>query len=173
MLQQILFLPYIYNMYLNYCLSLIFSLVQSSVPICVIAFGMIEKVLLALSALFMISMGYFRKKYNQSGWWWQRWGGGGVGRSWDILFWKKQLESLDFSLLKKAFAPGNSAKLCDTPWKFQVRNQNWWKFYMNNPGNSSSFLIKPWNFHTCSFFNTSENSMSSTFPLPILLGYFL
>ena len=76
-------------MYLNYCLSLIFSLVQSSVPICVIAFGMIEKVLLALSALFMISMGYFRKKYNQSGWWWQRWGGGGGWGGVEIYFSEK------------------------------------------------------------------------------------
>ena len=54
-------------MCLNYCLSLAFSLVQSSVPICVIAFGIIEKVLLVHFSWFMLSMGYSRKKYNQGG----------------------------------------------------------------------------------------------------------
>ena len=43
----------------------------------------------------------------------------------DILFRKAPLEILDLSLYptkirrKKALNPGNSANLCDTPWKFQ------------------------------------------------------
>ena len=43
----------------------------------------------------------------------------------DITFWKPPVEFFDLSLYskkvqrKQAFTPGNSAKLCDTPWKFQ------------------------------------------------------
>ena len=45
----------------------------------------------------------------------------------DILFRKPALKLLDLSLYpkksqrKQAFTPGNSAKLCDTPRKFQVQ----------------------------------------------------
>ena len=43
----------------------------------------------------------------------------------DITFWKSPVKFFNLSLYpkkvqrKQAFTPGNSAKLCDTPWKFQ------------------------------------------------------
>ena len=43
---------------------------------------------------------------------------------------------------EQTFTPGNSAKLCD-------KNQDGWKFhefFLNTPGNSTSFLLDPWNF---------------------------
>ena len=83
--------------------------------------------------------GLFHKKSKQ-GW--------GVE---DILFWKAPLESLDLSLYpkkfqrKKAFTPGNSVNLCDTPWKIPK-----WKI-KTHENFASVFLEHPWNFY--SFFN--------------------
>ena len=48
---------------------------------------------------------------------------------------------------------------------FKVKNQNSWKFHISTSGNSICFLKTPCNFHTCSSFNTSVNSLLST-PLP-------
>ena len=70
------------------------------------------------------------------------------------------MEILDLSLYpkkfwrKKAYTPGNSANLFDTPWKFlsqkprpiEIPHQ----FFLNTPGISTSFLIDPWNFHVFS-----------------------
>ena len=75
----------------------------------------------------------------------------------DILFWKASLEILDLSLYpkkfqrKKAFTPWNSAKLCDTPWKFQSQKPRPTEI-PHSPGISTSFhfLIDPWNFHVFS-----------------------
>ena len=64
----------------------------------------------------------------------------------DILFRKPALKLLDLSLYpkkfqrKQAFTPGNSAKLCDTPRKFQVQKPRpletiWF------------FLVHSWKFH--------------------------
>ena len=51
----------------------------------------------------------------------------------------------------RAFTPASSAKFCDTPWKFQGQKPRPMKiplnFFLNTPGNSTSFLIDPWNFH--------------------------
>ena len=75
----------------------------------------------------------------------------------DTLSWKGTLEILDLSLYpkksrrKKAFAPGNSANLCNTPWKFQSQKPRLMEiphyFFLNTPGISTSFLVDPWNFH--------------------------
>ena len=47
--------------------------------------------------------------------------------------------------------PWNSAKLCDTPWKFQSQKPRPMEipheFFLDTPGNSTSLLIEPWNFH--------------------------
>ena len=52
---------------------------------------------------------------------------------------------------KQACTTGNSAKLCDTPLKFQGQKLRPMEiphdFFLNYPGNSTSFLIDPWNFH--------------------------
>ena len=51
--------------------------------------------------------------------------------------------------------PWKSAKLCDTPWKFQGQNPRPMEiphqFFLSTPGNSTSFLIDPWNFHILFF----------------------
>ena len=48
----------------------------------------------------------------------------------------------------------------------KVKNQDPWKFHMsfslNTPGNFASFLTDPLGISTFSFFNTPENSMSSS-----------
>ena len=45
---------------------------------------------------------------------------------------------------KQAFTPGNFAKLCYTPWKFQGQNQRSMEI-------ARFFLVHPWKFHF--FFN--------------------
>ena len=38
---------------------------------------------------------------------------------------------------------------CGTPWKFRAKNQDQWKYgmiFFSIAGNSTSFLIDPWNF---------------------------
>ena len=75
----------------------------------------------------------------------------------DTIFLKPLLELLDLSFYpqkfrrKQAFTPGNSAKLCDNPRKFQDQKSRPIEiphyFFLNTPGNSTSFLIDPWNFH--------------------------
>ena len=74
-----------------------------------------------------------------------------------ILFSKNHLEFLDLSLYiekfrrKQVFTPGNSAKLCGTTWKFQDQKPRSLEipheFFLNTPGNFTSFLVEPWNFH--------------------------
>ena len=106
---------------------------------------------------------------------WQSWaipekiqtGGGGDEY---ILFWKPPTKFLDLSLYpmkfqrKQASTPGNSAKFCDTPWKFQNQKPRSMEI-------TWLFLVHSWKFHfffnwpiefTRSFFNTTGNSMSST-----------
>ena len=72
---------------------------------------------------------------------------------------KKKKKIIRFATLlfrKQALTPANSIKLFDTlvgknstvkkkdSWKFR-------KFFMNTSGNSTSFLIDPWNFHMLFF----------------------
>ena len=48
---------------------------------------------------------------------------------------------------KKAFTPENSAKFCDTPWKFKGQKPRAMEishFFLNSPRNSTSFLIDRW-----------------------------
>ena len=90
-------------------------------------------------------------------------------RGWEYTFLKKTLEFLDLLpcpwkfLRKETFTPGTSAKLCDTPWKFQVRKPrpmignskgffllHHWKFhlFLVEHRNFHMFLIQyPWKFH--------------------------
>ena len=63
-------------------------------------------------------------------------------------------------------SPLHCVHICDTPLpgNYKVKNQDPWKFHMNffvnTPGNSTSFLIDPpWN-STFSFFKSPGNSMS-------------
>ena len=72
------------------------------------------------------------------------------------------LEILDLSLLslqipeKTSFhswkSYKNSEKLCDTLWRFQGKKSRPmeipYNFFLNSAGNSTSFFIYPWNFHT-------------------------
>ena len=66
-----------------------------------------------------LTLGSFKTPLKQIGLFQKKWGVE------DILFWKAPLGSLDLSLYprkfqrKKVFTPGNSANLCDTPWRFQ------------------------------------------------------
>ena len=52
---------------------------------------------------------------------------------------------------KLVFSPENSAKLCDTPLKFKDQKPRTMeiphKFLLNNPGNSTAFLIDSWKFY--------------------------
>ena len=72
----------------------------------------------------------------------------------DVLFWKTPLEFLDLSLnpqkfrRKQAFTSENSAKLWHTPWKFQSQKPRPipHEFFLNIPGNSTSFFKWPLQF---------------------------
>ena len=90
-------------------------------------------------------------------------------RGWEYTFLEKTLEFLDLLpcpwkfLRKKTFTPGTSAKLCDTPWKLQVRKPrpmignskgffllHHWKLhhFLVEHRNFHMFLIQyPWKFH--------------------------
>ena len=92
-------------------------------------------------------MGYSRKKNRNRG---------GEGGGWGHTFLKNAPRILDLSggpykfWRKQAFVPGNSAKLFDTPWKFQgqkPRPMGIPHIFLNTPGISTYFLIDPWNFH--------------------------
>ena len=81
-------------------------------------------------------------------------GGGGWG--WGHTFLKNAPIILDLSgrpykfWRKQAFIPGNSAKLFDTPWKFQHQKPTPMEIphiFFNTLGISTYFLIDPWNFH--------------------------
>ena len=88
----------------------------------------------------------------------------------DIIFWKAHWNfyichfTLRNSRENQLSPPGNSAKLCDTPWKFQGPKPK--------PGHSCTPLEIPpffWltpGISTCSFFNTPANSTSSS-PAPV------
>ena len=75
----------------------------------------------------------------------------------DIPFLKKPLEFLGLSLYtwgfhtKQGFTPGNSTKLCYTPWNFQGQKPRLMEisyyFFLITPGNSTSFLIDHWKFN--------------------------
>ena len=102
------------------------------------------------------------------------WGVMGVSDgSEDILFSKKNSGCFGFVIFpwkfqrKGSFTRGNSAKLCDTPWKFQGQKPRPMKIphlFLITPGNSTSFLTDPGIF-TSSLFNTHKNSMSLTPPV--------
>ena len=74
----------------------------------------------------------------------------------DITFWKPPVEFFDLSLYskkvqrKQAFTPGNSAKLCDTPWKFQGPKpgpgHGNHTIFSCTPLEILLFLTDPWNF---------------------------
>ena len=74
----------------------------------------------------------------------------------DITFWKVPVEFFDLSLYskkvqrKQAFTPGNSAKLCDTPWKFQGPKpgpgHGNHTIFSCTPLEILLFLTDPWNF---------------------------
>ena len=74
----------------------------------------------------------------------------------DITFWKPPAEFFDLSLYskkvqrKQAFTPGNSAKLCDTPWKFQGPKpgpgHGNHTIFSCTPLEILLFLTDPWNF---------------------------
>ena len=74
----------------------------------------------------------------------------------DITFWKSPVEFFDLSLYskkvqrKQAFTPGNSAKLCDTPWKFQGPKpgpgHGNHTIFSCTPLEILLFLTDPWNF---------------------------
>ena len=70
----------------------------------------------------------------------------------DILFSKKKSGCFGFVIFpwkfqrKGSFTRGNSAKLCDTPWKFQGQKPRPMKIphlFLITPGNSTSFLTDP------------------------------
>ena len=74
----------------------------------------------------------------------------------DITFWKPPVEFFDLSLYskkvqrKQTFTPGNSAKLCDTPWKFQGPKpgpgHGNHTIFSCTPLEILLFLTDPWNF---------------------------
>ena len=67
---------------------------------------------------------------------------------------------------KQAFTPGNSAKLCDTLWKFQDQKPKPMEIHnFSLTPLEITFLFKliP-GISACSFFNTPGNSMSLTCP---------
>ena len=74
----------------------------------------------------------------------------------DITFWKPPVEFFDLSLYskkvqrKQAFTPGNSTKLCDTPWKFQGPKpgpgHGNHTIFSCTPLEILLFLTDPWNF---------------------------
>ena len=95
-------------------------------------------------------MGYSRKKHNR-----------GVG-----IF---PQEVLDFLLYpwkfqaKQGFTPGNSTKLCYTPWNtlgLKLRPlENPRDFFSITPGNLMSFIINTWKIHLLFFNAPGGNSM--------------
>ena len=100
---------------------------------------------------------------------WQSWaipekiqtGGGGDEY---ILFWKPPTKFLDLSLYpmkfqrKQASTPGNSAKFCDTPWKFQSQKPRSMEI-------TWLFLVHSWKFHF--FFNWPIEFTRFSIPLEI------
>ena len=89
------------------------------------------------------TMGYSRKKTKKG--------------DWGHTFLKKPLEFFSFLLYlwkfqtKQSSTPGNSAKLCFIPWKFQAQKPRPLEiphdFFLVTLGNSTSFLIKLWKVH--------------------------
>ena len=91
---------------------------------------------------------------------------------------KKKKKIIRFATLlfrKQALTPANSIKLFDTlvGKNSTVKKKDslkFRKFFMNTSGNSTSFLIDPWNFHML-FFNIPGIFMSST-PSITFLDFF-
>ena len=106
----------------------------------------------------------------------------GMGRGWwkDILFLKNLLEVLGFLLYpwnfrtKQSFTPGNSAKLCYTPWRFQCQKPRPvevpHEFFLISPRDSILFLINHWTFRML-FLQYPWGFHIFASPLPCLLFY--
>ena len=87
------------------------------------------------------------------------------------------LEMLGFLLhpcefqTKQSFTLRNSTKFCETPRKFQGLKPRPLEIlhdhFLITSGNSTLFLINPWKFLNCYFFNTPWNPISSTPLLPL------
>ena len=97
----------------------------------------------------------------------------------DILFWKALPEILDLWLYpkkfqrKKAFTPGNSANLCDTPleipkWKTKTHGNSALVF-LEHPWSLLFFFLDPWNFYVFS----SRPWIFHVLNFPPLFGFFL
>ena len=97
----------------------------------------------------------------------------------DILFWKALPEILDLWLYpkkfqrKKAFTPGNSANLCDTPleipkWKTKTHGNSALVF-LEHPWSLLFFFLDPWNFYVFS----SRPWKFHVLNFPPLFGFFL
>ena len=71
----------------------------------------------------------------------------------DLLLYPKK-----FQKKKQAFTPGNFAKLCYTPWKFQGQNQRSIEI-------ARFFLVHPWKFHF--FFNWPLEFPNVLSPIPL------
>ena len=88
-----------------------------------------------------------------------------------VTFWNKSLEFQVFLLCtwkfrtKQSFTLGNSAKLCYIVGKLREQKSRTLEiphdFFLITPGNSTSFLISPYNFYKL-FLDTPGNSISST-----------
>ena len=100
--------------------------------------------------------------------------GGGEQFEDTVTFWNKSLEFQVFLLCtwkfrtKQSFTLGNSAKLCYVVGKLREQKSRTLEiphdFFLITPGNSTSFLINPYNFYKL-FLDTPGNSISSTPPV--------